>query len=131
MNSEKKVEFYTSSPAFAKQMLGDALSFQQTIMNDFTQKAWSEWEQKLKAYLKDNLKQFGYEFATDDEFLNFCKERVNRICFEDNPNYYEFYLDYVNEENTGKLIGACSDEIEFVNDFENNKITVIIGKSIA
>ena len=118
------------SPAIIKQVLADALvpSFYETVMNDFHRKVMSEWEEKLKAYLKENLKQFGYEFENDNEFLDFCKRRVNRLCFEDKRNYYEFYLDYVNEENAGKFIGCYSDKVEFVN--EGSKITAIVGKSI-
>jgi len=130
MKKEIKVQNLHVSPAIAKQVLADALvpSFYETVMNDFHRKVMSEWEEKLKAYLKENLKQFGYEFENDMEFLDFCKRRVNRLCFEDKPNYYEFYIDYVNEGNTGKFIGCCSDKVEFVN--EGNKMTAIVGKSI-
>lgn len=101
-------------------------SYDNLIM-DLHKNAIAEWEEKLKVYLKENLKQFGYDFENDNEFLDFCKIRVNRLCFEDKPNYYEFYLDYVNEENTGKLIGCCSDNIDFINN--GDKTTIKIGKS--
>lgn len=129
MKNKIKIQDLHVNPAIAKQVLADALvpSFYETVINDFHRKVMSEWEEKLKAYLKENLKQFGYEFESDNEFLEFCKRRVNRLCFEDKPNYYEFYLDYVNEENTGKFIGCCSDKVEFVN--EVNKMTAIVGKS--
>lgn len=111
-----------------KHLLTDVTSFYETVTNEFHKKVMFEWEEKLKYYLKDNLKQFGYEFKNDNEFVDFCKSRVNRVCFEDQPNYYEFYIDYINEKNKGKIIGCYSDNVKFVND--GNKVTSIYVKSL-
>jgi len=97
-------------------------------MDEFYRKIWSEFEEKLKRYLKDNLLEFGFEFQNDNDFIEFIQSRVNRIWFEDKPCYYEFYLDFINAENKGKFIGSYSDAIEIVN--EGNRITAIIGKKL-
>jgi hypothetical protein len=116
----------------AKPLLGDALgslpNFHEKFMKDMYRKVTAEWDAKLKAYIQENLKQFGYAFETEAEFFEFCKNRVHRIGFENKPNEWEFYLDYVDAENTGKLIGICSDKIDF--KMEGNTATVTIGKSI-
>lgn len=98
------------------------------IMNEFRRKVSAELEEKLKTYFKENLSQLGYVFSDDTEFIDLFKNRVNRLSFEDKPNYYEFYLDFVDIGNKGKFIGCYSDKVEFVN--EGSKITAIIGKSI-
>ena len=108
--------------------LGSLPNLYDTFMNDMYRKVMAEWDAKLKSYIQDNLKQFGFYFQTDAEFFEFCKNRVYRIGFEDRPNEWEFYLDYVDAENTGRLIGICSDKIDFKMD--GNTATVTIGKSI-
>jgi hypothetical protein len=95
------------------------------IVKDFHKKVLSEFELRLKSYLKKNLSQIGYQFSTEPEFLNFCKERITRSAFAGDPNYYEFYLDFVNEENCGTLIGSYSDKIDF--KMEGNKVTATVG----
>ena len=128
----KKIELRQPGIA-AIPLLGDALgslpNFHDTFMKDMYRKLTAEWDAKLKDYIQDNLKQFGYTFETDAEFFEFCKNRVHRIAFEDNPNYYEFYFDYVDADDKGNFIGACSDKIDFKMD--GNTATVTIGKSIA
>lgn len=104
------------------------LNVHDTFMKDMYRKLTSEWDAKLKTYIQDNLKQFGHTFETEAEFFEFCKNRVHRIAFEDNPNYYEFYFDFVDADNKGTFIGCCSDKIDFKMD--GNTATVTIGKSI-
>ena len=122
----------TSASIEANPMLADALgslpSFHDTFMNEMYRKVTAEWDAKLKVYIQENLKQFGYAFETESEFFEFCKNRVQRIGFENKPSEWEFYLDYVDAENTGKLIGICSDKIDF--KMEGNTATITIGKSI-
>lgn len=127
MKKEVKFQDLQLSPTIAKQALIEALvpSFYENVMNDFQRKVIDERDFHLQVYLRENLKQFGYEFGDKNEFLEFCGTRVCAVSFEDKPNYFEFFIDYVNEENRGKLIGACSYNVEFVNEF--NKITAIVG----
>lgn len=103
----------------------DWIGIEQTIIDQAFRKAWFEWEQKFKSYLEKNLKTIGYFFETEEKFTNFFKEKVTRIVFEDKPNYQEFYINYVNQENSGTLIGICSDKIEIIN--KDNKFTILIG----
>jgi len=101
-------------------------SLQEIFMQDVHRKLIEEWDAKLKAYIEANLKQLGFNFETDAEFFEFCKNRIHRIGFENKPNEWEFYLDYVDAENTGKLIGICSDKIDF--KIDGSTATVTIGK---
>lgn len=121
-----------SAPVAENRMLADALgslpSFHDTFMKDMYRKLTAEWDAKLKAYIQDNLKQFGHTFESDTDFFEFCKNRIHRLAFTEKPNYYEFYLDFVDADNKGTLIGSCSDKIVFTMD--GNTATVTIGKSI-
>jgi hypothetical protein len=103
----KKAELYALADDYY--VLSGLANLYETFMNDIHRKATAEWDTKLKAYIQDNLKQFGYSFEIDAEFFEFCKNRVHRIVFDKNPNYYEFYLDFVDADNKGTFIGSCSD----------------------
>jgi hypothetical protein len=100
------------------------MEYCQTHSRGFSKKIIAEWNENLKNYLKKNLRELGFEFDSDFSFYDFCK-RINRVSFIDKPNYYEFYLDYIDKENNGVFIGSYSDKIEIKH--EGNKITAIIG----
>ena len=91
--------------------LGSLPNFHDTFMKDMYRKVTSEWDAKLKAYIQDNLKQFGHTFETDTDFFDFCKNRIHRLAFTENPSHYEFYLDFVDADDKGTFIGSCSDKI--------------------
>lgn len=133
MNNEQKPEFTLSNPAFAKQMLGDASgdfwSLHEQIMSDFHKRVWSDFDKKLREYVTKNLNDLGYQFATEDEFIEFVKARLHRIGFEDKPHYYELYLDFVDSENNGTLIGSYFDNVDI--SWKDNTVTATIGRSIA
>lgn len=77
----------------------------------------------LEKYLMKNLEQFGIYIPSRSEFLKFCKERITRISssMED----HELYLDFVDENDRGKLIGVYSSKTEIKQ--EGNKLTATIG----
>lgn len=133
MNNEQKPEFTLSSPAFAKQMLGDAsgdfMSLHEQVMFDFHKKVWSDFDKKLREYVTKHLNDLGYQFATEDDFIEFVKARIYRIGFEDKPHYYELYLDFVDNENKGTFIGSYSDNVDIT--WNENTVTATIGRSIA
>lgn len=91
----------------------ESFSCQDKVISSFFEKMTLELEDKLQYYIKNKLIELGYEFKNDKEFFEFCKDRIRRICFEDHPNYYEFYLDYINPQNRGTLIVTYSSEINF------------------
>lgn len=133
MNNENKAEFTLSSPAFAKQLLGDASgelwSLHEQMMSDFHKKVWSDFDKKLREYVTKNLNDLGYQFANEDEFIEFVKARICRIGFEDKPHHYELYLDFVDNENKGTFIGSYSDNVDIT--WNENTVTATIGRSIA
>lgn len=93
------------------------------MMREFTTATYRLWEERLKAYLQENLERIGVNFENDIEFLRICKEQIRRVSYQDKPNYYEFYYEKFGEK---ILLGSYSDKIETIN--EGSKITMIIGK---
>lgn len=79
----------------------------------------------LTQYIRRNLEDFGIFFETENEFLNFAKDRITRISFSDSMYHFEYYLDYTSETDKGILIGISNGKIEW--KYEPNRITVTIG----
>jgi hypothetical protein len=96
----------------------EKLSHTFQIMSDFYQKVSREFNLKLENYIKDNLFKLGFKFSNNIEFYDFTEKRITRISFEENPNYYEFYVDYVNLDNKGLFIGCYSDDFEMNMGFD-------------
>lgn len=101
-------------------------SLMDSVMNDFYKKASKEFDDHLKNYVIKNLKEFGFEFTSDKDFLDFVSKRITRIGFQDKPNEWELFLDYGTENQ--KLIGLYSDKVTFSN--EGSKVTTTFGRSI-
>lgn len=103
-----------------KSVLGDSsfedfdFSVIENIQNDFIDKASKGFDDHLKNYVRKNLKELGFEFQSESDFIDFVLKRVTRISFEDNPDEYELYVDYQTENK--KLIGIYNNKISFSND---------------
>ena len=114
-------------------VLGDASgelkypSLMDSIMRDFYKKSSQEFEDHLKNYVIKNLKEFGFEFTSDKEFLDFVSKRITRIGYQNKPNEWELILDYGHENQ--KLIGLYNDKVTFSN--EGSKVTATFGRSFA
>lgn len=79
----------------------------------------------LKLYLRSNLENIGFSFTDEFEFLKLIEDRVTRIGVTENRYHFEYYLDYVSEENRGIYIGSSSSKV--TTDFYKGKITFTIG----
>lgn len=101
------------------------MNIQHVVMSEFLNRAVNQFDQKLQEYIKTNLKELGFEFSTDEEMNEFASKRIHRISTE-GTHYHEIYLDYVDKDNTGILIGCYHDRME--STFENGKLTVTFGK---
>ena len=114
-------------------VLGDASgelkypSLMDSIMRDFYKKSSQEFEDHLKNYVIKNLKEFGFEFTSDKDFLDFVSKRITRIGYQNKPNEWELILDYGRENQ--KLIGLYNDKVTFSN--EGSKVTATFGRSYA
>ena len=114
-------------------VLGDASgelkypSLMDSIMRDFYKKSSQEFEDHLKNYVIKNLKEFGFEFTSDKDFLDFVSKRITRIGYQNKPNEWELILDYGRENQ--KLIGLYNDKVTFSN--EGSKVTATFGRSFA
>jgi hypothetical protein len=95
------------------------------VIGELQRKMVYKFDNKLEDYVKRNLSQLGHEFSSKVYFHDFCKKRITRASFVNDPHCYDIYLDYVSEENRGTLIGCYSDKFKIVN--EGNKVTAIIG----
>jgi|GEM_PF-3966457 len=97
------------------------------LLNKLTKQLSQKFEEHLKSYLIQNLREHGFYFCCDDEFIEFFKSRVYRISFADRQNEYFFYVDFVDDSNKGLYIGNYSTEVTI--EHEANKITATIGKT--
>lgn len=118
---------------FAKPVLGNVsdlfpqMSFLETVQNEFIRKASKDFDNHLKNYVTKNIKELGFEFQSEDDFIQFISKRVTKIAFEDKPNEYELYVDY--QTDNQKLIGIYNDKVSF--SYEGNKVTATFGRNIA
>jgi len=116
----------------SKPMLGDAsftdldFSVIQNIQNDFVIKASKDFDNHLKNYVTKNLKELGFEFENETDFIDFVSNRVTRVGFAYKPNEYELYVDF--QSKNQKLIGLYNDKISFSND--GSTFTATFGRSI-
>ena len=109
--------------------LGDLLSLHESTMFEMQKKIWKDFDNHLRNYVTKNLKELGYEFISETDFIVFIQKRVTIISFECKPNEFEIYLDFVDYENRGTLIGIYSDKVDFSCD--GNTVKATIGRSIA
>lgn len=120
-------QFYYIDENFDK--LPDSSDIQIPLINfveqEFINKSIRYFNEKLESYLIDNLNNLGYKFETRKDLMEFCKNRVHRISFGQNFNNHIFYLDYIDEENRGTLIGTCNDKLNI--KYEGNKIVATFG----
>lgn len=98
----------------------DTDTFLTQRVNEMYTKVVAEFDKRLKEYVRSNLSDIGYDFASEEAFIEFVKARVQRISHINWPrHYYELRLD------DGTLIGSYSDNIDVTLD--GVKCTVTIG----
>lgn len=100
----------------------------ESLMNHLVKKTMLDVQRKfdisLKEYLINNLEHFGFHFENDEAFMEFAKERIQRITFEDRTEV-EYYLDFVDEDNRGKFIGITNEnKVDFQNDGVNFNVSI-------
>lgn len=79
----------------------------------------------LEITLKNKLESLGYYFH-DDDFYNFIKNRVTKICPDLISSVYEFVLDFDEKNKTGIfLLGIIEKQI--LSDLHNNRISASIN----
>jgi hypothetical protein len=115
------------SPTFGNTLLADASSVMEMLQRDFIQKASKDFDNHLKNYVIKNLKELGFEFSTESDFIDFVSKRVHRIGFENRPNEWELYVDYQTENQ--KLIGLYNDNVSF--SYEGSKVTATFARSVS
>lgn len=97
-----------------------------TIQNEFMAKVSKGFDNHLKNYVTINLKQLGFEFDSEADFIDFIAKRVTRIGFQNKPNEWELYLDYQTENQ--KLIGLYNDKATY--SYEGSSCSVVFGRQL-
>lgn len=95
------------------------------IIEEGHRQVFNKHLQALQNYLKENLEKFGFYFDSDDLLLKFIGDRITRITFSENPDYYEYYLDFISEEKKGIFIGCSSSKISY--EFNQGTLTFTVG----
>ncbi len=95
------------------------------ITEEFYKKSRKNFEEKIKAYLKDNLRKIGYIFKNDADFTEFVKQYVTRVGYAQRPNYYEFYFNKTSQQEKAILIGRYFETSKIT--YSGNKVTASIG----
>ena len=99
-------------------------SFLRHLQDEIFRKLNKEYEDKVINELTSKLLQIGYSFNNEEDFFNFCRERVKIIGMEDS-HIEIFYLDYINENETGIPLLSRSTELNIKT--EGNIVTATYG----
>ena len=93
-----------------------------SVRDEIIDKFFDNFYRKLEEYLVENLSKIGFTFNSKDEFYEFCKVRISKIDFGEND--HEFYLDFIDLQNKGVLVGKYSDNSKI--EFNNEGMTLTI-----
>jgi hypothetical protein len=105
----------------------ESTSMTNDIIGDLLKETYNKYSDKLEVYLKKNLLDRGFEFASQEEFYKFIKNRVQRVVFEAEQEVH-YYIDFIDLENRGSQIGLTNENrVEFEFDPINMKYSATIG----
>ena len=100
------------------------------LVNEIEQKVIDDLIIKYDNHILEETKQrlhtYGFSFDTENDFINFCISRIQKIQYENKENYFELYLDYKSINDKGTLLLFGNDNIQ-VQSIENGKVTYTIG----
>lgn len=65
-----------------------------------------EINQRLVAFLIEQLNNKRFYFMTLHDFHQFVKKRVTKVAYADNKQFFDFYLDFIDAENKGTYLGS-------------------------
>jgi len=97
------------------------------IIGNLLKETSKKFNNKLEVYLKKNLLDRGFEFASQEEFYFFVENRVQRVVFEAEQEVH-YYINFIDLENRGSQIGLTNENrVEFEFDPVKMKYSAIIG----
>lgn len=100
------------------------------LINEIEQKVIDDlvlkYDNHILEQTKKKLKNLGFEFNTENDFINFCLTRIQKVQYDNKPHYFELYLDYQSNTKKGTLLLFGNDNIQ-IQDIENGKVTYTIG----
>lgn len=99
----------------------------QYLMSEIIRKFSTEFDEKVKNKVKDNLEKFyNIVFEYEHEFMRFAKSRLTMIEDMDEERSF-IYLDYRDDENRGLIVLSYSTKAEFSWNEDHTKITATFG----
>ncbi len=107
-----------------KNTFSDMVKLQEKII---CEKLISNRDTALEELVRERLYKLNYKFRKDETFYSFVKNRITRVCDENDRDTEYLYLDYVSEESPGILLVTFSSKIEYDYDNFSGKITMSIG----
>lgn len=123
----KNFDILPIKDSWLKQFKEQPISLTRYMEDELFNKTRDSFEEGLKANVISNLRRLGFSFRSDEEFLNFCKYRITRIAFDEDPNCYDIYLDFKDENDRGVLITTYCHKVTIDRDNFSGRITLIIG----
>lgn len=100
----------------------------QRLLSEHLSKVSQEFNKELKAYVRGNLAKIGYEFDSEDVFMEFVKNRVSKVSLAQRPHEYLLYVDFTSLEEPGIQIGSVNTRVSFKDD--RNYFEIKIGSDI-
>tara|TARA_R110000772_G_scaffold139616_7_gene248759 strand:+ start:491 stop:862 length:372 start_codon:yes stop_codon:yes gene_type:complete len=95
---------------------------QQKVIDDFVTK----YDKHILEQTRSRLESKGYTFKDGQDFIDFCCANIQRVNYDDKPNYFELYLGYKGSDDKGYLILFGNENIN-IQDISNGNITYTIG----
>lgn len=99
-----------------------------TISEKFISDLSNKCSNFLEITLKNKLQNLGCYF-NDDDFYDFIKNKVTKICPYENSNVYEFILDFDEKSRSGVFLFGIIERQNFSNFHENSISSTIIFES--
>ena len=91
----------------------------QDLQNSILNSLMKKHNERLTDAIKNSLIQLGYSFTSEDEFLDFCKNRVHLVREFETES---LYLDYKDEFNRGIILAKYPTKMEWKED--NGSVTL-------
>lgn len=97
-------------------------TIEQKIIDDLIIK----YDNHILDQTKIRLKALGFSFNTENDFINFCISRIQKINYDNKKDYFELYLDYESDKSKGTLILYGNENIN-IDEIKDGKVTYTIG----
>ena len=84
------------------------------------------YDKHILEQTKVRLESKGYTFQDEQDFIEFCLGNIQKVHYDNKPDYFELYLGYKGDSDKGTLILFGQEDIK-VQSVNNGKVTYTIG----